>query len=79
MRNTKRNGNDSRAWIETALGTKQVARALDLTERRTLQLVAEGRLAATQTIIGHLYDPDDVARLAAERQRKLRAAAARPE
>jgi excisionase family DNA binding protein len=52
--------------------TREVARALNLGEQRIRQLAAAGKLAYTQTPYGRLYDPQDVARLAAERAARQR-------
>jgi hypothetical protein len=50
------------------LGTSATARKLELSETRVRQLAESGQLRAFKTSRGQfLFDPEDVARLAAER------------
>jgi hypothetical protein len=46
---------------------------LNLSPRRVIQLQTEGRIHATWTPLGRLFDREDVERFAAEREREGRA------
>lgn len=52
------------------LGTTETARRLGLSETRVRWLADRGRLPCKRTELGRLYDPDAVARFAAERGRR---------
>ena len=54
----------------SGLTTGQVARRLQISESRVVQLAREGKIEHEMTPLGRLYDADDVERLAAERQRQ---------
>lgn len=49
------------------LTTSQVAKILDVTGRRVVQLAEDGAISFERTPLGRLYDADDVARIARER------------
>jgi len=53
--------------MTNALTPSETARRLHLSKRRVLQLHNEGRLRATHTPLGRLFDAADVERLAHER------------
>lgn len=59
-----------------SLTTSQVAKILDVTGRRVVQLAEDGEIAFERTPLGRLYDAADVARLASERAARKGAAKA---
>lgn len=52
----------------SSLTTSETARKLEVSSARVRQLVREGKLEATETPLGKLYDPKEVERLAKERE-----------
>ena len=58
--------------MTNTLTPSETARRLHLSKRRVLQLHDEGRIRATLTPLGRLFDRDDVERFAVERERSGR-------
>ena len=56
--------------VEEGMVESAVARALDVSGARVRQLMVDGRLGFVQTQLGRVYDPSDVERLRAERERR---------
>lgn len=50
------------------LTTSEAARLLEISVERVRQLVKEGTLKAKETPLGRLFDPQEVKRLARERE-----------
>ena len=54
--------------VTNTVPTSQAARLLNLSPRRVIQLHAEGRIRATFTPLGRLFDIEEVERFARERE-----------
>jgi excisionase family DNA binding protein len=59
--------------MEDGISTGTAAQRLGVSQQYIWRLVKQGHIAATQTALGFLVDPEDLARFAAERAAKKKA------
>ncbi len=60
------------AALDTRMTTSEVARMVGVSEQSVRQWTRAGVLRAERTPLGSLYDPAEVGRLIAERERRQR-------